>query len=393
MPATTMPIEMNSPIHQDMITWRHWLHQHPELSYKEFKTSDYIAETLGSLNIPFHRGLGGTGIVATIKGKNEGRSIGLRADIDALPVHEANEFSHKSTHEGHMHACGHDGHTTMLLGAAAYLIKNNDFNGTVHCIFQPAEEGDGGAERMMKEGLFEMFPCEEIYGMHNWPGLPAGQFAVHDTNVMAAVRTLEITITGKGGHAAIPHHTIDPVVIGAQLITALQTIVSRNMSPLEAAVISITTTEAGFTNNVIPDVMKLGGTLRFYNPEHGKMLLKRIQELVETIPASFGAKGEFKLVDKPYPATINTPQEAGYAAEAAATVVGMDNVQRKLPASMAAEDFGFMLEALPGAYIWVGNGEGEGGCMLHNALYDFNDEVSQLGASYWVKLVQNRLGV
>ena len=393
MTATTTPIISGSSIHNDMITWRRWLHQHPELSYKEFKTSDYIAEVLTSLEIPFHRGLGGTGIVASIKGKQDGNSIGLRADIDALPVDEANNFDHKSLHHGHMHACGHDGHTTMLLGAAAHLIKNNDFNGTVHCIFQPAEEGDAGAKRMMEEGLFEMFPCNEVYGMHNWPGLPAGQFAVHDTNVMAAVRTLEITITGKGGHAAIPHNTIDPVVIGAQLITALQTVVSRNMSPLEAAVISITTTEAGFAHNVIPDVMKLGGTLRFYQAEHGEMLLRRIQELVETIPASFGATGEFKIIGNPYPATINTPENAAYSAEAAAQVVGVENVQRKLPPSMAAEDFGYMLEELPGAYIWVGNGEGEGGCMLHNALYDFNDEVSPLGSSYWVELVNNRLGV
>ena len=235
---------------------------------------------------------------------------------------------------------------------------------------------------MMEDGLFEMFPCEEIYGMHNWPGLPAGQFAVHDTNVMAAVRTLEITITGNGGHAAMPHNTIDPVVIGAQLITALQTVVSRNMSPLESAVISITTTEAGFAHNVIPDVMKLGGTLRFYQAEHGEMLLKRIQELVETISASFGATGEFKVVGNPYPATINTPEHAVYSAEAAAAVVGSENVQRTLPPSMAAEDFGYMLEELPGTYIWVGNGEGEGGCMLHNALYDFNDEVSP-----WVELL------
>ena len=205
MTATIMPISMDSPIHQDMITWRRWLHQHPELSFKEFRTSDYIAEVLTSLNIPFHRGLGGTGIVASIEGKQAGGSIGLRADMDALPVNEANEFDHKSKHDGHMHACGHDGHTTMLLGAAAHLIQNNDFNGTVHCIFQPAEEGDAGAKCMMDDGLFKLFPCQEIYGMHNWPGLPAGQFAVHDTHVMAAVRSLEITIIGKGGHAAMPH--------------------------------------------------------------------------------------------------------------------------------------------------------------------------------------------
>ena len=387
----TAAIPQDSKIHQNMITWRHWLHQHPELSYKEFQTSDYIADVLTSLNIPFHRGLGGTGIVATIDGQNAGDSIGLRADIDALPVTEANEFDHKSLHDGHMHACGHDGHTTMLLGAASYLVRNNDFNGTVHCIFQPAEEGGGGALKMIQDGLFEKFPCKEVYGMHNWPGLPAGQFAVHDSNVMAAVESLKITITGKGGHAAIPNNTIDPVIVGAQLITALQTVVSRNMSPLDAAVISITQTEAGAATNVIPDVMTLGGTLRYYNPEHGEMLLQRIQELVERIPESFGANGKLEVIKGGYPATINTQKQAGYAADAAAVVAGIENVQRKLPASMAAEDFGYMLAALPGAYIWIGNGEGEGGCMLHNALYDFNDEVSSLGASYWVELVRNRL--
>lgn len=383
-------IESGSELHQKMIGWRHWLHQHPELCFEEFKTSDYIAEVLEDLGVPFERGLATTGIVATIKGQHEGNSIGLRADIDALEITEANEFDHKSLHEGNMHGCGHDGHTTMLLGAAAYLINNNDFKGTVHLIFQPAEEGDAGAKKMIDEGLFEQFPCQEVYGMHNWPGLAAGQFAVHDTAVMAAVRTLKIVITGKGGHAAMPQQTVDPVLVGSYVITALQSIISRNMAPVDSAVISITQVNAGFTHNVIPDEMKLTGTLRFFNSEHGVMLIRRIREVVESVCSSFGATGELKVIGD-YPATINTPAEAQHCAEAANKVVGSENVQRNLPPSMAAEDFGYMLEALPGAYIWIGNGEGEGGCMLHNAHYDFNDDVSALGASYWVQLVQDRL--
>lgn len=383
-------ITTGSPLHQKMTQWRHWLHQHPELSFEEFKTSDYIAEVLESLGVPFQRGLATTGIVATIQGQHDGDSIGLRADIDALEIFEENDFDHKSTHDGHMHGCGHDGHTTMLLGAAAYLIENNDFKGTVHLIFQPAEEGDAGAKVMIEEGLFDQFPCQEIYGMHNWPELPAGQFAVHDTAVMAAVRTLKILITGKGGHAAMPEQTVDPVLIGSHVITALQSIVSRNLAPTQSAVVSITKVEAGHTHNVIPDEMHLTGTLRFYEKEQGIMLIRRIRELVESICCGFGATGELTVIGD-YPATINTPPEAQRSAAAAAKVVGDDNVLRNIPPSMAAEDFGYMLDVLPGSYIWIGNGEGKGGCMLHNAHYDFNDDVSALGASYWVQLVQDRL--
>ena len=384
------PIETASPLHKQMITWRHWLHQHPELSFKEVKTSDYIAEILTSLDIPFKRGIAETGIVATIKGTEDGDHIGLRADMDALPILEANDFAHKSLHDGHMHGCGHDGHSTMLLGAAAHLIKNNQFKGTVHCIFQPAEEGDAGAKVMMDEGLFDEFPCKEVYGMHNWPGLTAGEFAVHDTAVMAAVRTFDITITGVGGHAAMPDKVTDPIVASAQLITALQSIISRNKSPFKSAVLSITKINAGHAHNVIPNDVNISGTIRYYHNEDGDLLIKRMGEVIEGICTTFGTQGELTLLDH-YPATINTPEHAGYAAQAASEVVGTDKVQRNLHPSMAAEDFGYMLEALPGAYIWIGNGEGEGGCMLHNALYDFNDDVSALGASYWVKLVQKRL--
>ncbi|RVU84532.1 amidohydrolase [Leucothrix sargassi] len=384
------PIETASPLHKQMITWRHWLHQHPELSFKEIKTSDYIAQVLTELGVPFERGLAETGIVATIKGTQDGDHIGLRADMDALPILEANDFAHKSLHEGHMHGCGHDGHSTMLLGAAAYLINNNDFKGTVHCIFQPAEEGDAGAKVMIDEGLFEKYPCKEVYGMHNWPGLAAGEFAIHNTAVMAAVRTFDIIVTGHGGHAAMPDNVIDPIVASAQLITALQSIVSRNMSPLESSVLSITKINAGHAHNVIPDQVHIAGTLRYYHQADGDMVLSRINDVIQGVCSGMGVKGEFKLLDH-YPATINTPEHANYAAQAASDVVGADKVHRDMHPSMAAEDFGYMLEELPGAYIWIGNGEGEGGCMLHNAHYDFNDDVSALGASYWVKLVQQRL--
>ncbi|WP_022952884.1 M20 aminoacylase family protein [Leucothrix mucor] len=384
-------IAPGSALHQDMITWRHWLHQHPELCFEEFKTSDYIASVLESLEIPIHRGLGGTGIVATITGQGSGPSIGLRADIDALPVTELNDIPYKSQHPGKMHACGHDGHSTMLLGAAAYLKQNNQFNGTVHCIFQPAEEGDAGALQMIEEGLFDLFPCQEIYGMHNWPGLEAGQFAVHDSAVMAGVETLNISIHGKGGHAAMPHKTIDPVVISAQIITALQSIVSRNIAPVDSAVISITQVNAGHAHNVIPDTVNMAGTMRYFDPLTRPLVLDRIKTLVEGISASYGATGELTIIPG-YPPVINSPEHAAYSANATSAVVGEDKVQRTMPPSMAAEDFAFMLQELPGAYIWIGNGEGEqGGCMLHNAHYDFNDDVAPLGASYWVNLVRQRL--
>ena len=246
-------------LQQQMVSWRHYLHQHPELSFNEQVTSDYIASVLLEHNIEIHRGLAVTGIVATVHGKKPGKSIGLRADMDALPIQELNEFDHKSVHDGKMHACGHDGHSTMLLGAAVHLKKNNNFSGTVHFIFQPAEEGGAGGRVMVEEGIFDKFPCDAVYGMHNWPGMAEGQFAVHDTAVMAANETIRITIKGKGGHAAMPDQCVDPVVVGAQIITALQSIISRNVAPSDSAVISLTVVNAGFATNVIPDEMHLKG--------------------------------------------------------------------------------------------------------------------------------------
>ena len=388
-------IKKQSELHEDMVTWRHHIHKHPELSFKEDLTSDYIAAVLEANDIEMHRGLAVTGIVATIHGKKEGRVIGLRADMDALPIQEKNDFSHKSVHDGKMHACGHDGHSTMLLGAAVHLKENNNFSGTVHFIFQPAEEGGGGGRVMVEEGIFEKFPCEAVYGMHNWPGMAEGQFAVHDTAVMAANETLKISIKGKGGHAAMPDQCVDPVVIGAQIITALQSVVSRNVAPLDSAVVSITMLDAGFVSNVIPNDMNLTGSLRYFSTNVGNEVKAKIKKIVEGISHSMGATATFSSTPN-YPATVNTPKHAELCANAAAEVVGSGNVLRNEKPSMGSEDFSFLLNASEGAYIWIGNGlvpeDGpEGGCMLHNTEYDFNDEILPLGSSYWVQLVQGIL--
>jgi len=393
--ANTRAIPTNSDLHHQMISWRHWLHQHPELMFEEFLSSDYIASILESHDIEMHRGLATTGIVATIHGKQKGDAIGLRADMDALPIPELNEFAHKSKHDGKMHACGHDGHSTMLLGAAIYLKQHNDFKGTVHFIFQPAEEGGGGGKIMVEEGLFDLFPCKAVYGMHNWPGLAAGEFAVHDRAVMAAVDMIKITIKGKGGHAAMPDQLVDPILTGAQVIIALQSIVSRNLSPLESAVISLTMLEAGHASNVMPDELKITGTLRYFYPEDGERIKKRMQQIVKSTCEAMGATGTLEII-KGYPATINTPKHAQKCAEAASQVSSEDAVHRDLPPTMGGEDFSFILNACEGAYIWIGNGEvppEEAGsaCMLHNMKYDFNDEILPLGASYWIQLVKNEL--
>jgi amidohydrolase len=388
-------IKHKSKLHEEMVTWRHHIHKHPELSFKEEMTSDYIASVLESNNIEMHRGMAVTGIVATIHGTKKGKAIGLRADMDALPIQERNDFSHKSVHEGKMHACGHDGHSTMLLGAAVYLKKNNNFAGTVHFIFQPAEEGGGGGRVMVEEGIFEKFPCEAVYGMHNWPGLAEGQFAVHDTAVMAANETLKITIKGKGGHAAMPDQCVDPIMIGAQVISALQSVVSRSVAPLDSAVISITMVDAGFVSNVIPNEMNLTGSLRYFKSEVGEEVKEKIKNIAQGISQSMGATATFSSIPN-YPATVNTPKHAQLCAQAAEKVVGNKNVLRNEKPSMGSEDFSFLLNASEGAYIWIGNGlvpedSPEGGCMLHNTQYDFNDEILPTGSSYWVELVRSLL--
>jgi len=380
---------------EQMVVWRHDLHQHPELSFEEQKTGDYIASVLLSHGIEIHRGLAVTGIVATVNGKKPGNTIGLRADMDALPIHELNTFDYKSKHEGKMHACGHDGHSAMLLGAAVYLKQNNDFSGTVHFIFQPAEEGGGGGRVMIEEGLLEMFPCQAVYGMHNWPGLEKGSFAVHDHEVMAAVDTLDITVNGRGGHAAMPDQCIDPIVAASHIVSSLQSVVSRNLKPTESAVLSITAINAGTAYNVIPNSVQIKGTLRYFDNAIGDMIKDRIEAIVQNIGNSMASSASLTVTPS-YPATINTKKHALKCAEAASMIVGKGNVLRNIQPSMGSEDFSFILNASEGAYIWIGNGtvpedQPEGGCMLHNAQYDFNDEVLELGTSYWVQLVHNIL--
>ncbi len=387
-------IANKSDLHEQMVTWRHHLHQYPELSFKEKITSDYIASVLQSHDIEIHRGLAVTGIIATVHGQRDGNVIGLRADMDALPIQELNDFSYKSVHDGKMHACGHDGHSTMLLGAAIYLKENNDFSGTVHFIFQPAEEGGGGGRVMVEEGIFDKFPCQAVYGMHNFPGIAEGQFAVHETAVMAANETLNINIMGKGGHAAMPDKCIDPVVVGAQIISALQSVVARNVAPLNSAVVSITMVNAGTVSNVVPDNMQLTGSLRYFSHEVGDEVKEKIKNIVEGVSQSMGASATFESIPN-YPATINTPEHAEVCANAAAMVVGENNVLRNEQPTMGSEDFAFLLNASEGAYIWIGNGlvpeDSKGGCLLHNTQYDFNDEILPIGASYWIQLVKNIL--
>lgn len=373
------------------------IHAHPELSFEEFRTSDLVAAKLTEWGIPVHRGLGGTGVVGTVRNGSSQRAIGLRADMDALPVQEINTFAHTSQHAGKMHACGHDGHTAMLLAAAQHLAKNRNFDGTVYLIFQPAEEGGGGADRMIKDGLFEQFPVDAVYGMHNWPGLPAGSFALSPGPVMASTNEFKIVVKGKGGHAAMAYNTVDPVVVAAQLVQAFQTIISRNVKPIEAGVISVTMIHAGHASNVIADSCELQGTVRTFQPEVLDLIEARMKVCADNTCAAFGASCEFEFV-RNYPATINSAPEVDFARRVMASVVGEANVLRQEP-TMGAEDFAYMLQAKPGAYAFIGNGEGahrthghgEGPCTLHNPSYDFNDDLIPLGATFWVRLVEEFL--
>ena len=389
-----MPINNRIAAFQDdMTAWRRDIHAHPELGFEEERTSDIVAAKLAEFGITVHRGLGGTGVVGTLKGlgTGSGRTIGLRADMDALPMPEANDFDHASRHAGKMHACGHDGHTAMLLGAARYLAETRNFDGTVHFIFQPAEEGLGGAKRMIDDGLFQQFDCEQVYGLHNWPELPAGQIAVHPGPVMAAANQFEIHVTGHGAHAAMPHRGIDPVLVSAHIITAAQSLVSRGTNPAESAVVSITVVEAGTAANVIPDSARMLGTMRTFSEENHRRIQEQFARLVSSIAEGLGATAELRF--RPgYPATVNSEPEARVAAAAAAKVVGEENVVWAPAPTMAAEDFGYMLKERPGAYIWLGHGGHRGpSCRLHNPHYDFNDAILTTGASYWASLVETIL--
>lgn len=377
----------------EMTAWRRDLHAHPEIAFEEKRTAAIVAEKLESWGIEVHRGLAGTGVVGTLKGAREnGRAIGLRADMDALPMDEKNDFAHRSTAPGKMHGCGHDGHTAMLLGAAKYLAETRNFDGTVHFIFQPAEENEGGGRAMVEDGLFERFPVEAVYGLHNMPGLPAGRIALRAGPAMAAFDIFEITIKGKGCHAAMPHLGNDPVVIAAQAVTALQSIVSRASDPIDSVVVSVTQIHGGDTWNVIPDEVVLRGTARCFDRRIHETLESRIRRVVEGVCAAFGAEMAMRYEQR-YPVLVNTEEETARAARAAARVVGEENVEKGAEPLMGSEDFAFMLEARPGCYIWLGNGgEGEkGGCAVHNPHYDFNDDILAIGASYWASLVEQIL--
>jgi amidohydrolase len=370
------------------------LHAHPELCFQEVRTADVVAHQLTQWGIPIHRGLGTTGVVGIVKAGNSERAIALRADMDALPMQESNTFAHASQHAGKMHACGHDGHTAMLLAAAQYLSTQRNFDGTVYLIFQPAEEGGGGAREMIKDGLFEQFPVEAVFGMHNWPGAESGSFAASAGPVMASSNEFKITIRGKGGHAALPHNAVDPVPIACQLVLAFQTIISRNKKPVDAGVISVTMVHAGEATNVIPDSCELQGTVRTFSVEVLDMIEQSMRDMALHTAAAFGASCDFEFV-RNYPPTINAARETEFARKVMASIVGADKVHAQEP-TMGAEDFSYMLMAKPGCYSFISNGEGAhrelghggGPCMLHNPSYDFNDTLIPLGATYWVRLAE-----
>jgi amidohydrolase len=370
------------------------IHAHPELCFEEERTSDLIAKALTDWGIPVHRGLGTTGVVGIVKSGTSPRAVGLRADIDALPMTEHNRFAHASTHAGKMHACGHDGHTAMLLAAAKHMSRQRDFDGTVYLIFQPAEEGGGGAREMIKDGLFDRFPMEAIFGAHNWPGMKVGQFGVTEGACFASSNEFKITVRGKGSHAALPHNGIDPVPVACQMVQAFQTIVTRNKRPIDAAVISVTMIHAGEATNVVPDSCVLEGTVRTFSLDVLDMVERRMKEVAEHTCAAFGAACDFEF-DRNYPPTINHAAETTFFRRIAADVAGAANVLAFEP-TMGSEDFSYFLQAKPGCYFLIGNGDGahralghgEGPCMLHNPSYDFNDDLIPLGATMWVRLAQ-----
>jgi hippurate hydrolase len=383
-------IQRLRPLHADMTAWRHELHAHPETAFEEVRTSAFVADRLASFGLDVHRGIGRTGVVGTLRVGTSPRAIGVRADMDALHIAEKNEFAHRSRHEGRMHACGHDGHTTMLLGAARHLAETRRFDGTVHFIFQPAEENEGGGRAMVEDGLFERFPCDAVYGLHNWPGMAVGEFAVMPGPMMASFDIFEIVVAGRGAHAAMPHMGVDPVVAASALVQALQTVPSRTISPVDAAVVSVTQFHAGDTWNVIPAEAVLRGTTRAFRPEVQDAIEAGVHRVTAGIDAAYGTVSSVRY-ERRYPPTINTPAEAGRAANAMRALVGERRVHTALPPTMGAEDCAFMRQVKPGAYAWIGNGPGEGGCVLHNPRYDFNDAILPLGAAYWVALVEQEL--
>ncbi len=371
------------------------IHAHPELCFEEHRTSEVVAQKLEAWGIPIIRGLAGTGIIGVLKNGTSERAIGLRADMDALPMQEINTFAHTSKHDGKMHACGHDGHTAMLLGAAHYLSKYKEFDGTVYLIFQPAEEGGGGARRMIEDGMFDKYPMDAVFGMHNWPGVATGNFGVTPGPMMASSNEFEVIVRGKGAHAAQPHKGIDPIMVAVQMAQSWQTIVSRNASPLESAVLSVTQIHSGSATNVIPDEATLIGTVRAFSTEMIDLIERRMKTIAEHTAAAFDAQVDFRF-KRNYPPLINHAKETAFAAEVMCSVVGADKVDDQVEPTMGAEDFSFMLQAKPGCYAFLGNGDGGhrdmghglGPCNLHNPSYDFNDDLLPIGATYWVRLAE-----
>jgi len=386
-------LEMLRLFHAELVHIRRDIHAHPELAFEEQRTSQLVADKLAEWGIEVHRGLAKTGVVGVIRGRKDGaRAIGLRADMDCLPMHETAAVPHRSTAPGRMHACGHDGHTTMLLGAARYLAQTRNFAGTVNLIFQPAEEGGGGGRVMVEEGLFERFPCEAVYALHNWPGLPPGKIAVRPGAMLAATDELRLRIRGHGGHAALPHLAVDPVVIAAHVITALQTIASRNANPVDALVVSLCSMQTSQLGafNVIPAHVELIGTVRTFSPEMRDLAERRISEIATAVAQGLGGSAEIEY-QRGYPATVNTEKEARFAAQVGERVFGAGNVITDHEPTMGGEDFSYMLQARPGAYVFLGQGGAALGCLLHNPAYDFNDEVIPLGAGYLAALVEDSL--
>jgi hippurate hydrolase len=386
--------------HSELQAIRRNIHTYPELCYEETRTSDLVAEKLTAWGIPVIRGMGVTGVVGVIRRGSNSAAIGLRADMDALPMQEFNTFAHASQHDGKMHACGHDGHTAMLLGAAHYLAQHGQFDGTVYVIFQPAEEGGAGAKKMIEDGLFEQCPMQAVYGMHNWPGAPTGSFSVTPGPMMASSNEFEVIVRGKGSHAAQPHKSVDPIMVAVQIAQSWQTIVSRNKSPLDSGVLSITQIHAGSATNVIPDDATLIGTVRTFTLPVLDLMEQRMRDVATHTAAAFGAEVEFKF-DRNYPPLINHAAETAFATGVMQKIVGVEHVDAAVEPTMGSEDFAFMLQHKPGCYVFLGNGDGGhrelghglGPCNLHNPSYDFNDDLLPIGATYWIELAQAALPV
>jgi len=388
------PVEEIRKFHADLREIRHDLHAHPELGFEENRTAEIVAGRLAAWGIEVHRGLAKTGVVGVLRGRksSSGRAVGLRADMDCLPIREMSELPYRSRHDGRMHACGHDGHTTMLLGTARYLAATRSFDGTAFLIFQPAEEGGGGGRKMVEEGLFERFPADQIYALHNWPPLAPGKIAVRAGPMMAATDEIQITVRGKGGHAAMPQLGVDPVLMSAHIITALQSVASRNIDPVDSLVISVCSMQTSQVGafNILPDSVTLIGTVRSFRPQTRELAEARIKQIVAGIAGSLGGSAEVQY-QRGYPATVNAAREAEFAARVGEKVFGKENVVRDADPTMGGEDFAYMLQQRPGAYIWLGQGGGPSGCFLHNPGYDFNDDVIPLGAGYLAALVEESL--